>query len=53
MHVIVWASVCEFWGRNSVKGVCVCVCVGGGGAAECKTWEKFNFYEKGKNGNLL
>ena len=32
--MIVCASVCEFRGRNSVKG------------EECKTREKFNFSEK-------
>ena len=36
MHVIVWASVCEFRGQNSIKG------------EECKTREKFNFSQKGK-----
>ena len=34
--------VCEFQGRNSVKGG-----GGGGGGRECKTQEKFNFSEKG------
>ena len=33
------AYVCEFQGRNSVKE---------GGGGECKTGEKFHFFEKGK-----
>ena len=33
-------SVCEFRGRNSFKG------------GECKTREKFNFFEKWQNGKL-
>ena len=34
MHVFVCASMCEFRGRNSVKG------------EECKTREKFIFFKK-------
>ena len=35
--------VCEFWGRNYVKGE---------GGARCETLEKFYFFEKKQNGNL-
>ena len=35
MHVFVCASMCEFQGRNSVKG------------EKCKTRENFSFFEKG------
>ena len=42
MHVIRCVCVWNF-GMNSSKG--------GGGGEECKTRKKFNFFEKGKNGN--
>ena len=35
MHVFVCASMCGFQGKNFVKG------------EECKTQEKFNFFERG------
>ena len=47
MHVIVYASVCEFRGRNYVEGGGE----GGGGGGRCKTREIFNFSKKGQNGN--